>query len=264
MATWKDEEIRALLSVRADLGIVHQLHGTARDAVVYQQIARRLQDRGIKRTKMQVITKLKSLKKMYMSLVDDSRPGVGREWWTYFQMCEDVWGENRAAKPEPATTDISADNNLESEVKSEEEQPETPVCVRPSTPVFKAESPTPFSGVDACTDTNDKEPSNQEGAMSEPACGIPTKKRKTTILHQVNSMINATMSKLKEMDAAMQAQEDARLKRLMDHEKDMQKSLIQEMLSLHRTISAENHQRHLELVDRVMSKIPPSSSQTGL
>ncbi|KAK7884622.1 hypothetical protein WMY93_027745 [Mugilogobius chulae] len=252
MSNWKDIETRELLSLRADECMVRQLHGTARDAVVYEQIARRLQERGIKRTKMQVITKLKSLKKMYMGLVDsrpNSSPGVEQDMeWSYFQLCDEVWGLSRTAK---AATERTLET---SEVKSElEEQPEPPVCVRPTTPVLSAVTPAVLRAEDTCTKSDNLDP--DDCVMSEQDCSIPSKRRKNTILSQVNSLITATMSRLKDMDVVMQEQEDARLKRLMDHEMAMQKNLMQEMLTLHRTISAENHQRQLELVDRIMSRV---------
>lgn len=68
--------------------------------------------------------------------------------------------------------------------------------------------------------------------------------------------MSATVAQLREMDAAMQAQEDARLQRLMDHEREMQKSLMSQLAAMHERITKENHQRHLELVDRILPRVP--------
>lgn len=82
------------------------------------------------------------------------------------------------------------------------------------------------------------------------------KRRRTTVMEQVSTLVSATVAQLREMDAAMQAQEDARLQRLMDHERELQNSLISQLAAMHERISKENHQRHLELVDRILSRVP--------
>lgn len=94
---WRDDEIRELLAARA--GIAWQITGTARDSVVYDQLTKRLQERGLRRGKAQVITKLKSLKKTYHRFVQyNSCEGNKPRWWTYFQMCDDIWGADPQIK----------------------------------------------------------------------------------------------------------------------------------------------------------------------
>lgn len=83
------------------------------------------------------------------------------------------------------------------------------------------------------------------------------KRRRTTVMEQVSTLVSATVAQLREMDAAMQAQEDARLQRLMDHEREMQTSLLSQLAAMHEQINKENHQRHLELVDRILTRVPP-------
>lgn len=78
-------------------------------------------------------------------------------------------------------------------------------------------------------------------------------------MDQVSALVSATVAQLKEMDAAMQAQEDARLQRLMDHEREMQNSLVSQLMTMHQHISRENHERHLELVDTILSRFPSPS-----
>lgn len=70
---------------------------------------------------------------------------------------------------------------------------------------------------------------------------------------QVSTRVSATAAQLREMDAATQAQEDARLQGLMDHEREMQNSLIGQLAAMH---DKENHQRHHELVNRVLPRVP--------
>ena len=92
---------------------------------------------------------------------------------------------------------------------------------------------------------------------------VPSKKKKTTVMEQVSALVSATVTQLREMDAAMQAQEDARLQRLMDHEKEMQNNLMTQFIAMHERISRENHERHLELVDRMLSRFPSPSAPSG-
>lgn len=89
------------------------------------------------------------------------------------------------------------------------------------------------------------------------------KRRKTTVMEQVSTLVSATVAQLREMDAAMQAQEEARLQRLMDHEREMQNNLMTQLVAMHERISRENHERHLELVDRILSRFPSPSAPSG-
>lgn len=90
---------------------------------------------------------------------------------------------------------------------------------------------------------------------------VPSRKRRATVMDQVSSLVTATVAQLREMDAAMQAQEDARLQRLMSHEREMQNTLMSQLVVMNERISRENHERNLELVDRILSRFPsPSSS----
>lgn len=88
---WRDNEIRELLYVRADAEIDKQIQGTARDSVVYDQITNLLRDRGVIRTKAQVISKLKALKKQYHDHNGRSAAG-GKKTWPYFGLSEVIWG----------------------------------------------------------------------------------------------------------------------------------------------------------------------------
>lgn len=90
--------------------------------------------------------------------------------------------------------------------------------------------------------------------------GPLAKKRRRTVVDQVSVLVKETVNQLREMDAAMQAQEDARLQKLMDHEREMQNNLLCQLEAMNERISAENHERHLALVDRILSKFPSSSS----
>lgn len=97
-----------------------------------------------------------------------------------------------------------------------------------------------------------------------PVNDVPVaKKRKRTVIDQVSLLVKETVSQLREMDAAMQAQEDARLQKLMDHEREMQNSLLSQLEAMNERISQENHERHLELVDRILSRFPSTSGPSA-
>ena len=76
-------------------------------------------------------------------------------------------------------------------------------------------------------------------------------------MEQVSTLVSTTVAQLREMDAAMQVQEDVQLHRLIDHEREMQDSLISQLAAMHECINKEHQQRHLELVDRILLRIPP-------
>ncbi|XP_029922386.1 trichohyalin-like [Myripristis murdjan] len=99
-SNWSDFEIRELLSIRAEPEIDLQLSGTVRDAVVYEKIAKLLQDRGISRQKSQVISKLKTLRKKYLQMTaHHGSGGSGRLHWLYFEACQLIWGSGPASRP---------------------------------------------------------------------------------------------------------------------------------------------------------------------
>ena len=84
------------------------------------------------------------------------------------------------------------------------------------------------------------------------------------MMDSVTTLVSATVAQLREMDAAMQAQEDARLQKLMDHEKEMQNNLMNQLVAMHERLNRENHERHIELVDTILSRLPSPSPSSGL
>lgn len=105
---WSDAEIRELLSLRAKDEILRQFNGTARDAVVYDNMTTILQKRGVQRRKAQIISKLKNLRKNYLSIKDRHRKsGNERLHWQYFELCEAIWGSSHP------TNSVALLSNLE-------------------------------------------------------------------------------------------------------------------------------------------------------
>eukprot|EP00064_Thunnus_orientalis_P019484 superscaffoldBa00004889_g19603 len=200
MHNWQENEIKELLTIRGSEAIRNQITGTAKDSVVYNRMTRLLAERGVYRSHMQVISKLKALRKQYTKYHQQkTRCGSARVDWPFYEQCHRVFSNAPAGNP-----------------------------------VKRSRTYT-----------------------------VPSKKRKTTVMEQVSTLVSATVTQLREMDAAMQAQEDARLQRLMDHEKEMQNNLMSQLTAMHERISRENHERHLELVDRILSRFPSPSAPSG-
>ncbi|KAI1884567.1 hypothetical protein AGOR_G00227720 [Albula goreensis] len=128
MSNWRDDEIRELLSVRADAEIVRQIHGTARDSVVYDQITNRLRDRGVFRAKAQVNNKLKALKRQYHQVAHhNSRSGNDHKTWCYFTLCEAIWGSRQSTNPVALVGSMETASTSRSwETLSTSSWPETP------------------------------------------------------------------------------------------------------------------------------------------
>ncbi|XP_076135530.1 uncharacterized protein LOC143118347 [Alosa pseudoharengus] len=100
MPTWKDEEILELLSMRADDVVMEQMKGTARDTLMYDRIGRQLEAKGIARTKAQIITKLKALKRQYTYVVDhNNNSGNDRKLFQYYSLCDAIWGSKHSTRP---------------------------------------------------------------------------------------------------------------------------------------------------------------------
>jgi len=107
---WTDTETRALLHIRQDKDISRQISGTVRDSLIYAEITRLLRAQGIHRTKRQVTTKLKTLKKKFLKIHEHhKKSGHGRVYWNYYDLCKSVWGSNRP------TNTLTLHNNVKPE-----------------------------------------------------------------------------------------------------------------------------------------------------
>ncbi|KAF3696649.1 hypothetical protein EXN66_Car012327 [Channa argus] len=291
MHNWQESEIKELLTLRELEGIRNRITGTVRDSVVYQRITKQLAERGVYRTHMQVITKLKALRKQYLKYHQQkTRCGIDRVDWPFYEQCHRAFGNpsmgnpvkrQRSPTPPPASTTPPLPLP-----PPPSPPPKTPPTPPPPPPQSPPPPPPPMSEehhevvVGLWDEVDDKEISkhlapveaeDDEDQYSPPeqfrtinsTYTVRSKKKKTTVMDQVSTLVSATVSQLKEMDAAMQAQEDARLQRLMDHEKEMQNNLMSQLVAMHERISRENHERHLELVDRIFSRFPSSSASSG-
>ncbi|XP_051280466.1 uncharacterized protein LOC127376993 isoform X2 [Dicentrarchus labrax] len=269
MHNWQENEIKELLTIRGSEAIRNQITGTVKDSVVYNRMTKLLAERGVYRSHMQVISKLKALRKQYAKYHQQkTRCGSDRVDWPFYDQCHRVFGNapvgnpgkrHRSPTPPPAPS-------LSLSLSPPHLPP--PPHPPPEPPGLSEEHQEVVVGL--WDDVDDREINKHLGPVEveddeeqlEPISAtytIPSKKRKTTVMEQVSTLVSATVAQLREMDASMQAQEDARLQRLMDHEKEMQNNLMNQLEAMHERISRENHERHLELVDRILSRFPSPS-----
>ncbi|CAK6972910.1 uncharacterized protein LOC128357542 [Scomber scombrus] len=266
MHNWQENEIKELLTIRGSEAIRNQITGTVKDSVVYNRMTRLLAERGVYRSHMQVISKLKALRKQYLKYHQlKIRCGSDRVDWPFYEQCHQVFSiapsanpvkRQRSPTPPSASTPPSPPPPPQPAMGDEHQE----VVVSLWDEVDDGEIQKQLGPVEA---EEDEEQYSSSEHLQPIMCTVPSKKRKTTVMEQVSTLVSATVTQLKEMDAAMQAQEDARLQRLMDHEKEMQNSLMSQLVNMHERISRENHERHLELVDRILSRFPSPSTPSA-
>ncbi|KAM7404417.1 hypothetical protein PAMP_011762 [Pampus punctatissimus] len=265
MHNWQENEINELLTIRGSEAIRNQITGTVKDSVVYGRMTKLLAERGVYRSHMQVISKLKALKKQYTKYHQQkSRCGSDHVDWPFYELCHRVFAKTpvgtpvkRHRSPSPMLTASPPSPPPPPTAISEEHQE---VVVGLWDQVDEAEIHKHL-GPEEVEDEEEQYSSSEH--LQPITYTLPPKRKKTTVMEQVSTLVTATVTQLREMDAAMQAQEDARLQRLMDHEKEMQNNLMSQLVAMHERISGENHKRHLELVDRILSRFPSPSAPSG-
>lgn len=105
---WREHEIIELLSIRGLEEIRREITGTTRDSVVYNRVKKLLQERGINRTHMQVITKLKSLRRQYHAhRREKTISGTDHVDWFFYELCHQAFGDSpssakRSRSPSPS------------------------------------------------------------------------------------------------------------------------------------------------------------------
>lgn len=92
MHNWQENEIRELLTIRGSEAIRNQITGTVKDSVVYNRMTKLLAERGVYRSHMQVISKLKALRKQYTKYHQQkTRCGSDRVDWPFYEQCHRVF-----------------------------------------------------------------------------------------------------------------------------------------------------------------------------
>ncbi|XP_056133775.1 uncharacterized protein LOC130110641 [Lampris incognitus] len=157
-ANWGDNEVRELLTLRAEDEISRHITGTVKDGPLLERLAKQLQERGFARDKAQVTSKLKSLRKKFHQVNDhNGKSGTGRLEWPYFDLCYSIWGTGHSANPAARLSNM---------------EESTPAETDPAASPSSADTGDP-SGLD--TDASSK---NGESAPCDRSEYLPSQKRR--------------------------------------------------------------------------------------
>lgn len=81
------------MAIRASEGIRNSITGTVKDGVVYSRVSKMLAERVVYMTQVQVISKLKYLKKKYAIYhMQKLRSGSDRVHWPFYEQCHRAFG----------------------------------------------------------------------------------------------------------------------------------------------------------------------------
>ena len=97
---WLDEETKTLISVWGEENVQQQLDGAVRNKVVYEQVAKKMNNYGYKRDRLQCRNKIKNLKKEYRTVKDhNNETGRGRKTCKFFEELDEILGHRPASTP---------------------------------------------------------------------------------------------------------------------------------------------------------------------
>lgn len=100
MHNWQENEIKELLSIRGSEAIRNQITGTVKDSVVYSRMTKLLAERGVYRSHMQVISKLKALRKQYLKYHEQmTRSGNDHVHWLFYELCHRAFSNSPVVSP---------------------------------------------------------------------------------------------------------------------------------------------------------------------
>ena len=99
---WSDNEIRALIAIWGESDVQDELDGAVRNKVVFQEIAKKLQEQGYNRDLDQCRNKIKKkkLKKEYRIVKDNNgETGRGRKTCKFYRELDSILGHRPASVP---------------------------------------------------------------------------------------------------------------------------------------------------------------------
>ncbi|XP_063794859.1 uncharacterized protein LOC134956991 [Pseudophryne corroboree] len=105
------------------------------------------------------------------------------------------------------------------------------------------------TGVDSLPQTQGDKPTLRSNIYTVP----PRRKKKTKIEVTTKAMTNILCEQLRKMDSDWQSQEDARLQKFMDNERELQRNLVTQMVVMQDKISSENREFLGQLVSKMTS-----------
>ncbi|XP_035800878.2 uncharacterized protein LOC111564014 isoform X1 [Amphiprion ocellaris] len=100
MHNWQENEIKELLIIRASEAVRNQITGTVKDSAVYNRMTKLLAEKGVFRSHMQVISKLKALRKQYSKYHQQkTRCGGDRVDWPFYELCHQAFANAPVGNP---------------------------------------------------------------------------------------------------------------------------------------------------------------------
>ena len=119
---WSDKEVKALLAIWGESKIQKELDGAVRNKVVFEHIAKKLQDQGCDRDWKQCRAKVKNLKTKYRESKDNNnKTGRGRQTCKFYRELDGILGHRPASVPSALLDTRESCPAPESEAESDEE-----------------------------------------------------------------------------------------------------------------------------------------------
>lgn len=274
MHNWQENEIEKLLTIRASDPIRHLITGTVKDSVVYQRMSKLLAERGVYRTHMQIISKLKALRKQYLKYHQlQLRCGSEHVTWPFYEQCHRAFGNGPLPAKRPRSPSPPSPRPPPQQISPPPPQPPPPpldmsdehneVVVGLWDEEDDKEIDKHLGPVEIEDQDERYSPQEQLQPLNSGTFKVPSKRRRASVMDQVSALVRTTVSHLKEMDASMQAQEDARLERLIEHEREMQNNLMCQLVAMQERVNRDNHERQMALVERILSRFPSQPGPSG-
>jgi hypothetical protein len=117
---WSDSEVRALIAIWGESDIQDELDGAVRNKVVFEEIAKKLQEQGYNRDLDQCRNKIKNLKKEYRTVKDNNgETGRGRKTCKFYKELDEILGHRPASVP-VSLLDTGTSSSSTPEVSTEE------------------------------------------------------------------------------------------------------------------------------------------------
>ena len=112
-STWSREETLTLIDIWGQEILQAQLEDCKRNQVVYQKVAKELQESGYGRTYVQCRDNIKNLRGEYRKVKDKKKKtGEGNKQWDYFDLLDAILGHKPATQP-PVVVDTSTATTAE-------------------------------------------------------------------------------------------------------------------------------------------------------
>ncbi|KAK9952770.1 hypothetical protein ABG768_018577 [Culter alburnus] len=120
---WSTQEVQTFLGIISEERVQRELDGMVRNEKVFQYVSERMAEEGFQRTPEQCRVKCKKLRSEYRKVKDhNSRSGVNRKNWKWFDMLDAIYGHRPANLGRGGGVD-TATSLLESMMESAAEDP---------------------------------------------------------------------------------------------------------------------------------------------